>query len=61
MNLYDPPSGWKYGFPREYKPLKGESLADTLRRDGYPEKELKTIIQPDGRCKYVRFWEQEDD
>lgn len=36
--LYDPPEGWKYGFPKEYKPLPGETVADTLRRDGYPEK-----------------------
>ena len=35
--LYDPPSGWLYGFPREYRPLPGESLADTLVRDGYPK------------------------
>lgn len=54
--MYDPPSGWKYGFPRPYKPLPGETLADTLRRDGYPEGELKTILQPDGSCKYVGFF-----
>lgn len=53
--LYDPPSGWRYGFPRPYKPLKGETLADSLRRDGYPEKELQQILQLDGSCKYVRF------
>lgn len=34
--LYDPPAGWLYDFPREYKPLPGENLADTLVRDGYP-------------------------
>ncbi|HET9285751.1 MAG TPA: hypothetical protein VFR24_27690 [Candidatus Angelobacter sp.] len=48
--LYDPPSGWKYGFPKEYKPLKGESLEDTLRRDGYPEHEIAL-----GMVKYCRF------
>lgn len=53
--LYDPPSGWKYGFPRPYKPRKGETLAQTLKRDGYPEHELKSIMQPDGSCKWVRF------
>ena len=35
--MYDPPSGWMCGFPRPYKPLPGESVADTLRRDGYPK------------------------
>ena len=40
--LYDPPSGWMYGFPKPYKPLKDkdgidEDIAETLKRDGYPE------------------------
>lgn len=25
--MYDPPSGWQYGFPKEYNPLPDESLA----------------------------------
>ncbi len=40
MIIYDPPSGWQYGFPKAYNPLPGETLADTLRRDGYPQKEI---------------------
>lgn len=48
--LYDPPEGWRYGFPREYKPLPGESLEDTLRRDKYPE---ELISQ--GMADYCRF------
>lgn len=55
MTLYDPPSGWKYGFPKPYLPREGESLAETLRRDGYPEHELSGITQPDGTVKWVRF------
>lgn len=54
--MYDPPSGWRYGFPRPYRPLEGESLSDTLRRDGYPENELKSITQTDGSVKWVRFF-----
>jgi hypothetical protein len=50
--FYDPPSGWRYGFPREYKPLPSETLADTLRRDGYPERE-----DPEFAAKHTRFWE----
>lgn len=46
---YDPPSGWRYGFPRPYLPKEGESLRDTLIRDGYPEKDA------DFACKYCRF------
>ena len=48
--LYDPPSGWQYGFPKPYKPLKGESIEDTLRRDGYPEHLLEQ-----GLAKHTRF------
>lgn len=52
--MYDPPSGWKYGFPKPYKPLPNESLAETLLRDGYPQHELKQITV-DGVVRYVRF------
>ncbi len=47
--LYDPPSGWMYGFPKEYKPLENESLEETLIRDGYPEKDIELAV------KYCRF------
>lgn len=55
MTMYDPPAGWRYGFPRPYKPLLNEALADTLRRDGYPQREIDA-----GGAEYVRFWEVED-
>lgn len=57
--MYDPPSGWLYGFPKPYKPLKGESLEDTLRRDGYPEKELESITK-DGKVRWVQFFGSDD-
>lgn len=47
---YDPPSGWRYGFPRPYLPEPGETLADTLLRDGYPQREIDN-----GGAKYCRF------
>ena len=53
ITIYDPPAGWRYGFPRQFKPLPNETLADTLRRDGYPEKE-----DPDFAANHCRFWEQ---
>lgn len=34
--IYDPPSGWKYGFPKHYDPLPDETIEQTLVRDGYP-------------------------
>lgn len=54
--MYDPPSGWKYGFPRPYLPKPGERLEDTLRRDGYPDKEIESIKCEDGTLYGVRFF-----
>lgn len=48
--LYDPPSGWRYGFPKIYDPFPGETLEQTLLRDGYPQRELEW-----GAAKHVRF------
>ena len=56
MLLYDPPAGWRYGFPRPYLPLEGESLEDTLLRDGYPQKEIDN-----SGAKYVRFIEYKEE
>jgi hypothetical protein len=53
--MYDPPSGWKYGFPKKYKPLENESLEETLLRDGYPQKEIDN-----SGAKYCRFWETKE-
>jgi hypothetical protein len=53
MLLYDPASGWRFGFPKPYEPLPGESLKETLIRDGYPEKDAQMI--EDGRlwCRFI--------
>ena len=56
MTIYDPPSGHRYGFPKQYLPLPGETLEDTLRRDHYPDKEIEQ-----GMAKWVRFWEEPDE
>lgn len=48
--IYDPPSGWMYGFPRPYRPLEDETLEETLIRDGYPEKDAAV------GAKHCRFW-----
>jgi hypothetical protein len=52
---YDPPSGWKYGFPKPYRPKQDESLSETLLRDGYPQHEIKSITREDGSLYGVRF------
>lgn len=57
MTVYDPPSGWQFGFPKPYKPLPGETLADTLKRDGYPV----GVLRMTDAAKYCRFWEHPED
>lgn len=47
MLLIDPPSGWKYGFPKsiskaEYKSFKGNQLNNWLIKNGYPAKEIES-------------------
>ncbi len=54
ITIYGPPSGWRYGFPKQYLPLENESIEQTLFRDGYPQKEIDW-----GAYKHVRFWETE--
>ena len=61
MKIYDPPSGWKYGFPKPYRPFKDEPLGQTLIRDGYPEREVESIMRPDGTLYGVRFWNNGDE
>jgi hypothetical protein len=37
----DPPSGWKYGFPKLYKPKEdGLDLEQWLVKNGYPQGEI---------------------
>jgi hypothetical protein len=50
--FYDPPSGWKYGFPKEFHPEHGETLEETLMRDKYPSHLLQY-------WRHTRFWEEE--
>lgn len=49
--LYDPPEGWRYGFPKRYNPLPGESLEETLRRDGYPDGHIKAGLAD--HCRFI--------
>ena len=55
--FYDPPSGWRYGFPKEYLPLENETIEETLVRDGYPTSEFDIH----GKVIYCRFWRKEDE
>ena len=48
--FYDPPSGWRFGFPKPYKPLPGESIAATLIRDGYPAEHATFAAE---HCRFI--------
>jgi len=39
----DPPSGWKYGFPKIYDPDCGLNVMEWLVKEGYPQKEIGAV------------------
>lgn len=43
--LIDPPSGWRYGFPKKYEPLPNENMRQFLLRNKYPEQEVDFAMQ----------------
>ncbi len=50
--MVDPPSGWKYGFPKEI-PDDVEDFRQWLIDNGYPESEV------DFGMKHCRYWNKE--
>ncbi len=53
--MIDPPSGWKYGFP---KPIPEEQQHRTLKwlvENGYPQSEINAC----GKHFYYRYWKEE--
>jgi hypothetical protein len=53
--LYDPPSGWRYGFPKVYAPTnEDEPIADTLVRDGYPARDAEFGAK---HCRFIETGE----
>ena len=70
VTICDPPSGWKYGFPRAVPEEVMEKLkyarqtgtnttasTDWLIECGYPQ----SLIESFGDHFYCRYWEQEED
>ena len=54
--IIDPPSGWKYGFP---KPIPEDRRYDSLTwlvEEGYPQE----LIVELGEHFFCRYWEVED-
>jgi hypothetical protein len=49
--IIDPPSGWKYGFPKPYDKEENETSEEWFIRNGYP----KELIDQ-GMLNYCRSW-----
>ena len=56
MTIIDPPSGWKYGFPKPL-PDEVEDVLEWLVSEGYPQSEIDKL----GKHFYCRYWETEDE
>jgi len=56
VTMIDPPSGWKYGFPKpiDLQESKGRVL-EWLVENGYPQEEIDRL----GEYFYSRYWETE--
>ncbi len=53
--ICDPPSGWRYGFPKIIpENRRGDTLV-WLVEQGYPQDEIASY----GKHFYCRYWEQE--
>jgi hypothetical protein len=50
MILIDPPSGWKYGFPKLYDRPESETIEEWFLKKGYPQK-----LIDQGMLKYCRY------
>ena len=53
----DPPSGWKYGFPRVFDTEKDGDMYEWLTANGYPEK----VRESYGEHFYIRQWLTEEE
>jgi hypothetical protein len=51
--MYDPPSGWKFGFPKEYTPHNGLTVKELLIKDGYPPEDAEFA------SKHTRYWTED--
>jgi hypothetical protein len=58
MMMCDPPSGWKYGFPKPLpdKVEKEGNVLEWLVEQGYPQAEIDNL----GDHFYCRYWQKEE-
>ena len=53
VTLIDPPSGWKYGFPKVLPDPRPADIEQWIRDEGYPQSEIDR-----GMLNYVRCWQE---
>lgn len=51
----DPPSGWRFGFPKIWDKVKYPDFKSWLIYQGYPEEEYERY-----NGNYIRYWEAND-
>jgi hypothetical protein len=54
VTYVDPPSGWKYGFPKAIPDARKKDLVEWLVEEGYPRPEIEAF----GAHFYCRLWEE---
>ncbi len=57
MTIIDPPSGWKYGFPKPIPEDRKKDVKAFLIEEGYPEEE----IEKHGAYFFCRYWQEPDE
>ena len=55
MTMIDPPSGWKYGFPKPIPENRKKDATVWLVEQGYPQEEIDKL----GEHFYCRYWTPE--
>ena len=56
--IIDPPSGWKYGFPKPIPEDRIEDVLVWLVEQGYPQSEIDSLGEIFTDC--CRYWEQDE-
>lgn len=56
VTMCDPPSGWRYGFPKAIPDgLENKDFMSWLVSEGYPQKEIDSL----GEYFFTRSWQEE--
>lgn len=57
--MIDPPSGWKYGFPKPYTRTNDKTLQEWLVENGYPQGEVNYWLNSEYfgyvPCRYFSY------